>query len=60
MGGSSGLFHQNVGDVVCRPFGEALNLNVAVEMMRKILSVAKNAKYAKNQRAFTFSDVDSR
>ena len=36
------------------------SLNVAVEMTRKILSAAKNAKHAKNQKFFTFSDVDSR
>ena len=35
-------------------------LNVAVELTRKILSAAKNAKHAKNQKFFTFSDVDSR
>ena len=31
-----------------------LNLNVAVEMTRKILSAAKNAKHAKNQKFLHF------
>ena len=40
--------------------GGGFILNVAVEMTRKDMLAAKNAKYAKNQRGFTFSDVDSR
>ena len=36
--------------------GHTLNLNVAVEMTRKVTLAAKNAKCAKNQTDFIISD----